>query len=73
MVFHCLFVPLDDNYDWKGNFMKLLQGRRDAGLLQHHEAITGTAKNHVAQDYLDRLSRAVANSKRVRYSVVIRF
>jgi hypothetical protein len=32
---------------------------RSVALLQHHDAVTGTSKQHVAYDYAQRLSRGL--------------
>jgi hypothetical protein len=52
----------ETSHDWAKDFKGLLQGRRDASLVQHHDGITGTAKSWVGSDYLKRLSEATAHS-----------
>lgn len=44
---------------WDRHYTNILQGRRDTALVQHHDGITGTAKPFVADDYTNRLNRAV--------------
>uniref|UniRef100_A0A0X3PLK3 mannosyl-oligosaccharide 1,3-1,6-alpha-mannosidase n=1 Tax=Schistocephalus solidus TaxID=70667 RepID=A0A0X3PLK3_SCHSO len=39
--------------------------RRNLSLFQHHDGVTGTARKHVMEDYRQRLSSAVENSRSV--------
>lgn len=55
-------VKSDSSHDWAKDFAGLLQGRRDASLVQHHDGITGTAKGWVGADYLKRLTDASVHS-----------
>lgn len=41
------------------HFEKLQTSRRELGLFQHHDGVTGTAKTHVMEDYGKRLARSV--------------
>lgn len=41
----------------------LEQARRDLSLFQHHDGITGTAKDHVVKDYAAKMMNALKNCK----------
>eukprot|EP00039_Didymoeca_costata_P010793 m.146168 g.146168 ORF g.146168 m.146168 type:complete len:1199 (+) comp14965_c0_seq2:71-3667(+) len=43
----------------------LVQNRRNLGFFQHHDGITGTAKDHVVVDYGQRLLKAMKQSQSV--------
>ncbi|CAF2556746.1 unnamed protein product [Rotaria sp. Silwood2] len=46
-------------------FEMLVKARRNLGLFQHHDGITGTAKDHVVNDYGLKLQTAISSSQNV--------
>uniref|UniRef100_A0A336LZM5 Alpha-mannosidase n=1 Tax=Culicoides sonorensis TaxID=179676 RepID=A0A336LZM5_CULSO len=48
------------------DFDKLLtEARREHSIFQHHDGITGTAKDHVVVDYTERMEKAIKNCRHV--------
>lgn len=46
-------------------FPKLSTSRKELALFQHHDGVTGTAKDHVVVDYGTRMHRAIKDSVEV--------
>lgn len=62
--------------DWNDNdqMEHLLQGaRRALSLFQHHDGITGTARDHVVKDYAMKMSEALKSCKFVIQQAVYRY
>lgn len=58
----------DTCVDVAGNFKRILgdlrAARRDVGMFQHHDGITGTSLSHVVSDYESRLQNAFEKTKK---------
>lgn len=52
------------------DFEKLVQARRNLGLFQHHDAITGTSKSFVMHDYGLRLFDALRSTANVQQNAI---
>ncbi|XP_014830904.1 PREDICTED: alpha-mannosidase 2-like [Poecilia mexicana] len=50
------------------HYQRLTEGRRSLGLFQHHDAVTGTARDPVVIDYGTRLFHAILNLRQVLLS-----
>lgn len=52
-----VIANIDENY----NNEALEEFRGTISLLQHHDAITGTSKSHVVNDYKLRIAKSIEN------------
>uniref|UniRef100_A0A673AQE2 Alpha-mannosidase n=1 Tax=Sphaeramia orbicularis TaxID=375764 RepID=A0A673AQE2_9TELE len=59
---------LVDDFPAKEHFGRLTVGRRSLGLFQHHDAVTGTARDPVVIDYGTRLFHSILNLRQVMQS-----
>lgn len=63
-----------NTWDDESEFEILLQGaRRALSLFQHHDGITGTARDHVVKDYAKQMMDALKGCKFVIQQAVYRY
>ncbi|XP_058058163.1 alpha-mannosidase 2 [Anopheles bellator] len=58
--------------DWTLLEKRLQYARQQLALFQHHDGITGTAKDHVVEDYAQRMARAIEECKFVMQQATYR-
>uniref|UniRef100_A0A1B0DIV6 mannosyl-oligosaccharide 1,3-1,6-alpha-mannosidase n=1 Tax=Phlebotomus papatasi TaxID=29031 RepID=A0A1B0DIV6_PHLPP len=64
----------NNNYDalriFEKNYEKIIHARRNLGLFQHHDAITGTSKANVMRDYGTRIFTSIQDSTKLQQSTI---
>ncbi|CAO1425015.1 unnamed protein product [Diamesa hyperborea] len=55
---------------YEKNYEKMILARRNMGLFQHHDAITGTSKANVMRDYLNRLYESIQDSVKLQQQTI---
>uniref|UniRef100_A0A2M3ZE22 Alpha-mannosidase n=1 Tax=Anopheles braziliensis TaxID=58242 RepID=A0A2M3ZE22_9DIPT len=58
--------------EWAALAKRLEYARQQLSLFQHHDGITGTAKDHVVEDYAQRMARAIEECKFVMQQATYR-
>ena len=63
---HRMSTVSERSRNWMSRMMTLLSdARRHLGLFQHHDGITGTAKDHVVQDYAKMMQTSIQDSQTI--------
>ncbi|KAL9652227.1 hypothetical protein ABK040_011887 [Willaertia magna] len=57
-------------FNWVDTFNSIQRSRQTVGLVQHHDAITGTCRKHVYNDYMSQLASAIQDMKFLHKSLV---
>ena len=59
------YVGSDFNHFAAAQMSKLIEARQNLALFQHHDGVTGTAKDHVVKDYGEKMLKAIQNCQNV--------
>jgi hypothetical protein len=57
-------LSADTNNFEEEEMRKLVEARRHLALVQHHDGVTGTSKQYVADDYMSKLGAAIETSEK---------